>query len=315
IEDYGYQLGRHWQIGQKEKNTGALLIVAPNERKVRIEVGYGFEGTLTDAVSKLIIENSILPRLRANDFASGLGRGVDDIIQAVWVDSEEWKARAKQRPDDEPGLLDVLALLFFLFILFMIVRSVASRGRGYAQTGARPQRGSRGPIFIPIPGSWGSSGSWSGGFPGGGFSGGGGSFGGAGASGSFLVGRVDGLDDAAPRAAGGAMISDVDKRRLAEAIRAAEEKTAGEIFCVIAHACGNYRLVPIAWAALVALAVPLPLIFLTARPAGIIYLLQLAAFIVAALVLSLPMIRFRIVPERRLWGRVHAEAMHQFLAQ
>src|SRR5262245_47770355 len=55
IEDYGYQLGRHWQVGQKEKNTGALLIVAPNERKVRIEVGYGFEGTLTDAVSKLII--------------------------------------------------------------------------------------------------------------------------------------------------------------------------------------------------------------------------------------------------------------------
>jgi uncharacterized membrane protein YgcG len=79
IEDYGYQLGRHWQIGQKEKNTGALLIVAPNERKVRIEVGYGFEGTLTDAVSKLIIENSIIPRLRVNDFAGGIGRGVDDI--------------------------------------------------------------------------------------------------------------------------------------------------------------------------------------------------------------------------------------------
>jgi uncharacterized protein len=187
IEDYGYQLGRHWQIGQKEKNTGALVIVAPNERKVRIEVGYGFEGTLTDAVSKLIIENSIIPRLRANDFAGGIGRGVDDIIQAVSVDSEEWKARAKQRPDDEPSLLDVLALLFFLFIFFMIVRSVASQGRGYAQTGAGPRRGSRGPIFIPIPGSWGSSGSsWSGGFPGGGgFSGGGGSFGGGGASGSW----------------------------------------------------------------------------------------------------------------------------------
>ena len=94
IEDYGYQLGRHWQIGQKEKNTGALLIVAPNERKVRIEVGYGFEGTLTDAVSKLIIENSIIPRLRVSDFAGGINRGVDDIIQAVSVDSEEWKARA-----------------------------------------------------------------------------------------------------------------------------------------------------------------------------------------------------------------------------
>jgi putative membrane protein len=110
------------------------------------------------------------------------------------------------------------------------------------------------------------------------------------------------------------MISDVDKRRIVEAIRAAEEKTAGEIFCVIARACGDYQLVPIAWAALVALAVPLPLIYLTARPAGIIYLLQLAAFIVVALVLSLPRIRFRIVPKRRMWGRAHAEAMHQFLA-
>src|SRR5215467_2773637 len=120
---------------------------------------------------------------------------------------------------------------------------------------------------------------------------------------------------AAPRGAGNAMISDIDKARIVEAIRAAEEKTAGEIFCVIAHACGDYHLVPIAWAALVALAVPLPLIYLTARPAGVIYLLQLAAFIVVALVLSLPMIRFRIVPKRRLWGRAHAEAMHQFLAQ
>ncbi len=154
---------------------------------MRIEVGYGFEGTLTDAVSKLIIENSIIPRLRVNDFAGGIGRGVDDIIQAVSVDSKEWKARAKQRPDDEPGLLDVLALLFFLFIFFMIVRSVASRGREYAQTGAGPRRGSRGPIFIPIPGFVGIVGlvlvrRLPGG---GGFSGGGGSFGGGGASGSW----------------------------------------------------------------------------------------------------------------------------------
>src|SRR5262249_11485930 len=114
--------------------------------------------------------------------------------------------------------------------------------------------------------------------------------------------------------AGDVMISDIDKPRIAEAIRAAEEKTAGEIFCVIAHACGNYRLLPIARAALAALPAPLPLIYLTARPPGVIYLLQLAAFIVAALVLSLPVIRFRIVPKRRLWGHAHAEAMHQFLA-
>ena len=112
IEDYGYQLGRHWKIGQKDTNTGALLIVAPNERKVRIEVGYGFEGKLTDAVSKLIIENSVIPRFRANDFAGGIGRGVDDIIQAVSVNSEEWKARAKQpgQPTRSGRCLDISVL-------------------------------------------------------------------------------------------------------------------------------------------------------------------------------------------------------------
>jgi uncharacterized protein len=188
IEDYGYQLGRHWQIGQKDKNTGALLIVAPSERKVRIEVGYGFEGTLTDAVSRLIIENSIIPRFRSNDFAGGISRGVDDIIQAVSVDSEEWKARAKRRPDDQPDLADLLTFLFFMVIFFMIVGSIARLGRGQAQADPGRRRGPRGPIILPMPGSWGPSGSsWggSGGFSGGGFSGGGGSFGGGGASGSW----------------------------------------------------------------------------------------------------------------------------------
>jgi uncharacterized protein len=180
IEDYGYQLGRHWQIGQKDKNTGALLIVAPNERKVRIEVGYGFEGTLPDAVSRLIIENSILPRFRSNDFTGGISRGVDDIIQAVSVDSEEWKARAKQRPDDQTDLADVLTFLFFMVIFFMIVGSIARHGREQGQAGAGRRGGPRGPIFLPMPGSWGGSGSYSGGF-----SGGGGSFGGGGASGSW----------------------------------------------------------------------------------------------------------------------------------
>ena len=150
---------------------------------MRIEVGYGFEGTLTDAVSKLIIENSIVPRFRANDFSGGIGRGVDDIIQAVSVDSEEWKARAKQRPDSQTDLADVLVFLLFMVVFVMIVGSIARRGREHAQVGPGVRRGSRGPIIVPFPGSWGSSGS-SGGFSGG-FSGGGGSFGGGGASGSW----------------------------------------------------------------------------------------------------------------------------------
>ena len=111
------------------------------------------------------------------------------------------------------------------------------------------------------------------------------------------------------------MISQADNQRIAAAIRAAEAKTSGEIYCVIAHACGGYHLVPIAWAALIALAVPWPLIHFTRWPAGIIYLVQLAAFIAVALLLSLPMIRFRIVPRRRLHGRAHVVAMQQFLAQ
>jgi putative membrane protein len=111
------------------------------------------------------------------------------------------------------------------------------------------------------------------------------------------------------------MISEADNRRIVEAIRAAEAKTSGEIYCVIARACGEHHLVPIAWAALVALAVPWSLIHFTKWPAGIIYLVQLAAFIAAALALSLPMIRFRIVPKRRLHGRAHVVAMQQFLAQ
>jgi putative membrane protein len=111
------------------------------------------------------------------------------------------------------------------------------------------------------------------------------------------------------------MISEADHQRIVEAIRAAEAKTSGEIYCVIARACGAHHLVPIAWAALLALAVPWPLIHFTKWPVGSIYLLQLAAFIVAAIVLSLPMIRFHIVPKRKLHGRAHIVAMQQFLTQ
>ena len=141
--------------------------------------------SFTDAVSKLIIENSILPRFRANDFAGGIRRGVDDIIQAVSVDPEEWKARAKKRPDNQADVLDLILLLAFIVMFLIILRSVARRGHQYAQPGNRSRRGYPGPILVPVPGDWGSSGpSWSG-PSGGGFSGGGGSFGGGGASGSW----------------------------------------------------------------------------------------------------------------------------------
>src|SRR6266511_2463931 len=94
------------------------------------------------------------------------------------------------------------------------------------------------------------------------------------------------------------MISQLDRERIAEAIRAAEAKTSGEIFCVIARHASDYRLVPLAWAAAVALVVPAPLIYFTLWPASVIYLVELVAFIVATLGLSLPAIRFYIVLRR-----------------
>jgi len=181
IEDFGFQLGRGWRIGQQGKNNGVLLIVVPSERKVRIEVGYGLEGTLTDAVSKLIIENAIIPRFRSNDIPGGVTRGVDDIISVLTGDAEEWKQRAARRPDPTPPwgtiLILILALGVFAMIFIMIVGAMPSHRR----------RRKSGIVWAPGPWS-GSSGGFSGGggfSDGGGFSGGGGSFGGGGASGSW----------------------------------------------------------------------------------------------------------------------------------
>jgi putative membrane protein len=111
------------------------------------------------------------------------------------------------------------------------------------------------------------------------------------------------------------MISETDKTRVADAISAAETKTSGEIFCVIAQHASDYRLVPLAWAALIALVVPAPLIYLTLWPASVIYLLQLFTFILVTIALSRPGIRFHLVPRRAKHDHAHALAMRQFFAQ
>jgi uncharacterized protein len=189
IEDFGYQLGRHWAIGQKDKNNGVLLIVVPSERKVRIEVGYGLEGTLTDAVTRLIIENAIVPRFRANDYPGGIARGVDDIISVLSGDAAEWKARAAKRPDRLPGGGSIF-IIALIAVIFMMVYVIAADILGGQRNGRR--RGSSGSDSTSgssSGSSWSSDssgGSFSGGgSSGGGFSGGGGSFGGGGSSGSW----------------------------------------------------------------------------------------------------------------------------------
>ena len=111
------------------------------------------------------------------------------------------------------------------------------------------------------------------------------------------------------------MISDNDRARIADAIRAAEATTSGEIFCVLAQRSSHYTLVPVAWAAALALIVPLPLIYLTSWPASVIYVLQLMAFVGAATLLSRSSLRYRIVPKRARHDRAHSTAMRQFWAQ
>ncbi|HSE69084.1 MAG TPA: TPM domain-containing protein [Gemmatimonadales bacterium] len=188
IEDYGYQLGRRWGIGTAKLSNGVLLIVAPNEHKVRIEVGYGLEGTLTDALSKIIIENAILPKFRAGDYAGGIKDGVGDIIKVLTGDAAEVEDRAKARPDADEPTIDWVMIIFWVLMLSWIAYSIYRNAR-YASVADKGRRGRgwSGPVFIPGPG-WdggGSSGGWSSGGGGGGFSGGGGSFGGGGASGGW----------------------------------------------------------------------------------------------------------------------------------
>lgn len=181
IADYGYQLGRHWGIGQRGSNNGVLLIVAPNERKVRIEVGYGLEGTLTDAVTRLIIANAILPRFRTGDFAGGIERGVDDLVLALSGGADDFKQRAAEQ--ERTSSVDVGTLIFVGIILLIWLIAFT---RQSPQRGVRRRRSSG--LWGTGAGGWtigsGSGSSW-GGSGGGGFSGGGGSFGGGGSSGSW----------------------------------------------------------------------------------------------------------------------------------
>ena len=186
IETFANELFRFWKLGETKKNDGVLLLIAPTERKVRIEVGYGLEGTLTDALSNVIITGAIIPRFKANDYGGGIERGVEGIISVLTSDAAEWQPRPRIRTDDRQTLIDQLMPLILLGLFMFIVHTIMRHARG--APGA--WTGRRGPtIFIPYGGSpWGGSSgsSWGGGSSGGGFSGGGGgSSGGGGASGSW----------------------------------------------------------------------------------------------------------------------------------
>ena len=173
IEPYANDLFRQWKLGEAKKNNGVLFLIAPKQHRVRIEVGYGLEGTLTDAISKIIILNAVAPRFKAGDFDGGVSRGVDDIITVLTTDSSEWQKKPDLRAVDNSSTLDeIVPFLIFLVIMFIVFRH-GNRGGGIGNA----------IVLSSMMGGGRSSGGGFGG--GGGFSGGGGSSGGGGASGSW----------------------------------------------------------------------------------------------------------------------------------
>lgn len=182
VEDYGYQLGRHWAIGDKERNDGALLIVAPNERKVRVEVGYGLEPVLTDALSSTIISRDIVPAFRNGNYAAGIMAGTASIIKQLELPEDEARKIAAEASKKAGDQTDIPSILFWVFFVGVFVLPTVMSFFG----GGRKHRGGgRSPVVIWGPGMGGWGRGSGGGWGGGGFSGGGGSFGGGGSSGSW----------------------------------------------------------------------------------------------------------------------------------
>lgn len=178
IEDYGYQLGRNWGIGEKGRNTGVLMIVAPKERRVRIEVGYGLEGQLTDALSTIILQTKVLPRFRTGDLEGGVVAGADALIDQLSLPDDQARARlvASTQPESNQNgsAANVILVLLGLWVLFGLFGTLTG-GPGHRMDFWML------PLLLLMSGA----GHGRGGRGGGGFRSGGGSFGGGGASGSW----------------------------------------------------------------------------------------------------------------------------------
>ena len=222
IEQYALRVAEAWKIGRKKIDDGALLVIAKNDRRLRIEVGYGLEGALTDATTKRIIDEDITPKFKAGDFGGGVAAGIDKMVRIVngeklpEPEPPHWQDSQSFNPEDLFNPFLIIPAIFFGGLL----RSLMGRLLGSASAGALTAliawfmvgsmlaaviAGVIASLFVLIsdgftsagpPGRRGSAGGWSGGSGGswssggsssssGGFSGGGGSFGGGGASGSW----------------------------------------------------------------------------------------------------------------------------------
>jgi len=176
LEDYSIRLAEKWKIGQQGRNNGVILLIVKNDRKVRIEVGYGMEGALPDALAGTIIRNEIAPRFKAGKFFQGIEAGINSVIAAT---KGEYKASPRKKQSQIDSWIPFL--IVGAFIVFFMLAASQARKRNYHSGGSRGWN-SGGGFFGGGPFS-GGSGGWSSG--GDSFSGGGGDFGGGGASGDW----------------------------------------------------------------------------------------------------------------------------------
>jgi len=152
VEDYANALFRAWKLGEEKKNNGVLLLVAPNERKVRIEVGYGLEGILTDAVAAAIIREAIVPAFKAGDMSAGILKGADAVISVLNLDPEEARDRARRAAEPqttpEEGLELIVLVILVVFWIYIFWRAARSTGNGARMAGRRrgAGEGAAGPI-------------------------------------------------------------------------------------------------------------------------------------------------------------------------
>ncbi|PZN93241.1 MAG: methanol dehydrogenase, partial [Alphaproteobacteria bacterium] len=146
IADYANQLFRTWGVGQKATNNGVLLLVAPNERKVRIEVGYGQEGTLTDALTSQIIRRNIIPYFKAGDMAGGVTAGTEALVTLLELPTDQQAqaaaAAAQARPSGDGRGIPIGTIVWMVIILIWLVVSASRRRRGL----------SSGPVILWGPG-------------------------------------------------------------------------------------------------------------------------------------------------------------------
>jgi uncharacterized protein len=181
VAAYAQRVAEAWGVGQKDKRNGVVLFVFVQDRKISLQVGYGLEGALPDAIAYDIRANRITPHFRTGDYEGGIAEGIDSIFKALRGEYKGSGKTALERRSNNRPTPSFLFFLIFLAVISIISRLMRRLG-GYSYSSGR-----RGPVFIPMGFGGGGGGGWSSG-GGGGFSGslgGGGSFGGGGSSGSW----------------------------------------------------------------------------------------------------------------------------------